>query len=270
MPPRKASNKRKRKSTLSTPKKRARHQSTSSVHTEDAQEPEEATDEYWPAEKILAESARKYLIKWEDNPRTGETYSPTWEWKSFANAELIQDFENSKAEREAAGVRLGARQARDAAATTPSPPPADHSQSLISASASTKRRREPPSSSEVSSFSSSPSTPLFVENSQSSRGSASYQPTREPSNIPSAPDSSVSNSYIPTTQEVSGSDQDSTVFRQPSGSYQDHSTTQETAGSGLPESSRAVSEDDATSGRVCSLVGKLYTYAYACLGFATF
>ncbi|MCJ1286065.1 hypothetical protein MMC26_005407 [Xylographa opegraphella] len=38
---------------------------------------------------IINEKGRKYLIDWEDDPETGEKYQPTWEPKSYANAEAV-------------------------------------------------------------------------------------------------------------------------------------------------------------------------------------
>ncbi|MCJ1390188.1 hypothetical protein MMC18_003046 [Xylographa bjoerkii] len=38
---------------------------------------------------IINEKGAKYLIDWEDDPETGEKYQPTWELKSYANAEAV-------------------------------------------------------------------------------------------------------------------------------------------------------------------------------------
>ncbi|KAI9828413.1 MAG: hypothetical protein M1832_002841 [Thelocarpon impressellum] len=51
---------------------------------------------FYRIKDIIGESKRKYLIDWEDNPSTGDSYEPSWEPKANANAEAVADWEARK------------------------------------------------------------------------------------------------------------------------------------------------------------------------------
>ena len=38
----------------------------------------DADGDFWAIKDIIEESKLKYKVDWEDNPRTGEKYAPTW------------------------------------------------------------------------------------------------------------------------------------------------------------------------------------------------
>lgn len=50
---------------------------------------------------ILDESETAFLIDWEDNPKTGEIYEPTWEPKEYVEPGAVLDWEQAKAKKEA-------------------------------------------------------------------------------------------------------------------------------------------------------------------------
>ncbi|KAI9766257.1 MAG: hypothetical protein M1840_006671 [Geoglossum simile] len=70
-------------------------------------------DKLWTVRTIQAEKGNKYLIDWEDDPVTGESYAPTWEPKAYANQEAIDDWEGQK--------RLKATPTAMSTAVAPSP-----------------------------------------------------------------------------------------------------------------------------------------------------
>ncbi|KAF2497214.1 hypothetical protein BU16DRAFT_526234 [Lophium mytilinum] len=105
-------NKRKRASSTSITKpapKKARADSGKAAPTETPAaladpQPSSSADsqeDLCPARAILQENKRKYLIAWENNPVTGEEYDPTWEPKSNANEELVAEWKQVKAEKQA-------------------------------------------------------------------------------------------------------------------------------------------------------------------------
>lgn len=49
-------------------------------------------DREYKIRTIVAESRKKYLIDWEDDEQTGETFEPTWEPKAYANQLAIEDW----------------------------------------------------------------------------------------------------------------------------------------------------------------------------------
>ena len=53
----------------------------------------------YKARRILDERKGQYRIDWENDEDTGEAYEPTWEPKSFANAELVADWKQRQAEK---------------------------------------------------------------------------------------------------------------------------------------------------------------------------
>lgn len=64
---------------------------------------------------ILDESETHYLIDWEDDKVTGETYKPTWEPKSFVERDAIVAWEEKKAQVEAEKSHVQQPQSRNAA-----------------------------------------------------------------------------------------------------------------------------------------------------------
>lgn len=64
---------------------------------------------------ILDESETHYLIDWEDDKVTGETYTPTWEPKSFVEQDAIVLWEEKKAQVNAEKNRLQQPLSQDAA-----------------------------------------------------------------------------------------------------------------------------------------------------------
>ncbi|KAI9771071.1 MAG: hypothetical protein M1839_002968 [Geoglossum umbratile] len=61
-----------------------------------AKQADDNTDKLWTVRAIQAEKGNKYLIDWEDDPVTGESYAPTWEPKANANKEAIDHWEEQK------------------------------------------------------------------------------------------------------------------------------------------------------------------------------
>lgn len=59
---------------------------------------DESSQQDWEVKAIIAENELSYLIDWEDDPVTGERFSPTWEPKANANAAAIATWERKKAE----------------------------------------------------------------------------------------------------------------------------------------------------------------------------
>ena len=55
---------------------------------------------------IVDESDTKYLISWEDDEVTGESFSDTWEPKRNANQEAIDDWEQQNADKDSKHVTM--------------------------------------------------------------------------------------------------------------------------------------------------------------------
>ncbi|KFY25945.1 hypothetical protein V493_04350 [Pseudogymnoascus sp. VKM F-4281 (FW-2241)] len=64
---------------------------------------------------ILDENETHYLIDWEDDKVTGETYKPTWEPKSFVEQDAIVVWEEKKAQEEADRNHIQQPESQDAA-----------------------------------------------------------------------------------------------------------------------------------------------------------
>ncbi|KPM41571.1 hypothetical protein AK830_g4960 [Neonectria ditissima] len=80
------------------------------------------TEDWYPVRQILDERIVKgkveYLVDWEDNSNTGESYSPTWEQSEDVTEKAIQEWDDKKK-----------ATTEDAAPDQPSPPaPADESE----------------------------------------------------------------------------------------------------------------------------------------------
>ena len=101
------------------PSKRKRNSSNRTSSTK--RQKTKATDttydpeQLWEVKDILAEDKNRYLINWKDNSVTGQSYTPTWEPKSFANEEAIADWERKKRRPAAVterGQSIGLRESR--------------------------------------------------------------------------------------------------------------------------------------------------------------
>ena len=53
-------------------------------------------EDFYAVKDIIDENETHYRIDWENNAATGESYSPTWEPKSFANDEAVADWGKKK------------------------------------------------------------------------------------------------------------------------------------------------------------------------------
>lgn len=169
------------------------------IHTTEYETDDEAqSTQEWPARRILAETARKYLVEWEDNSQTGERYDPTWEWKRGVSAGLVQDWDTRQAAEEAARAqallwkRVSGNRTRPG--VQPSTPPSLDDRQRKQAQHSSPRSLE--------SWNSSP----FIEDSPSPSGSESYLPsTQQPtaSSSTQQPVSSGQDTTHSTTQEAS-------------------------------------------------------------------
>lgn len=86
--------KRKKGSTSETPpsKKRRKGDSPSAHHKHGDFDP----DREYQIKSILDETKTHYLISWEDDEASGETFADTWEPKENANREAVQDWRKQK------------------------------------------------------------------------------------------------------------------------------------------------------------------------------
>lgn len=106
-PRRSFTNKRKRNTSYTTPKKKRRRDTDS--------EPE------YPAKRILQETETQFLIEWDCvDPDTNEPYEPSWVVKSDANEALTTEWEQDKARQRA--VRAS-RVIEEDSSYSPEPPP---------------------------------------------------------------------------------------------------------------------------------------------------
>ncbi|KAI9707765.1 MAG: hypothetical protein M1836_000727 [Candelina mexicana] len=102
--------KRKRQSESSTSRsKRVRYDNgTGESSTSAPQDNVPSADgELWKVKDIIEENRTQYLIDWEDDPKTGRSYEPTWEPKGNANREAVKDWQKKKRERAAQSVVEG-------------------------------------------------------------------------------------------------------------------------------------------------------------------
>lgn len=65
------------------------------------QKPTRTSSDYFVIRGVLQYKNGKYLVDWEDNPDTGEKYSPTWEPKKNLNEEALQDWKETQAKQRA-------------------------------------------------------------------------------------------------------------------------------------------------------------------------
>ncbi|KFZ00112.1 hypothetical protein V498_00295 [Pseudogymnoascus sp. VKM F-4517 (FW-2822)] len=80
-------------------------------------------DQLYDLRDILDESETHYLIDWEDDKVTGETYEPTWEPKSFVEQDAIVIWEAKKAQVEVEKNQVQQPQSQDAAEVLNPVPP---------------------------------------------------------------------------------------------------------------------------------------------------
>lgn len=178
-----AARKRKRDSSVATcsPNKQRRQAVASSsasantssptYHAEHQTDDEAPSTQEWPARRILAETARKYLVEWEDNSQTGERYDPTWEWKKGVSKGLVQEWKDRQAAEEAARAQALLRKrgsgTRTRPVARPSTPPSTGDRCGGEA--------QQTSSHSLASWHSSP----FIEDSPSPSSSGSYRPSTQ-------------------------------------------------------------------------------------------
>ncbi|KAH0541758.1 hypothetical protein FGG08_003780 [Glutinoglossum americanum] len=112
-------------------------------------------DKLWTVRSIQAEKGNKYLIDWEDDPVTGESYAPTWEPKANANKEAIDHWEEQKLLK--------------ATTTAPTPAPATATAPTLKTGPNPSRKRHRKSKSESESASASASTTNVAANDPSSQ-----------------------------------------------------------------------------------------------------
>lgn len=87
--PRSPPNKRKKKET-------PRREDTPPAGLDEFEEASTSEETLYKAKCILNESKTKYQIDWIDDPKTGESFKPTWEPKGNANKELVDDWKRRK------------------------------------------------------------------------------------------------------------------------------------------------------------------------------
>jgi hypothetical protein len=170
-----APKKRKRASLLTTPKKRRRQLQPSAASTPasnlagtSTQDPDE-----WPAIRILQESARKYLVDWQDHPTTGEHYAPSWVWKSWVTPALKADWEEQKEASKSAEAPSTNESRSNSRHTSSSP-----RRSAVTPSPTSDVEHGSPTNQTSQESHDSPilDTQTFIEDTGSSEGAASYQP----------------------------------------------------------------------------------------------
>ncbi|MCJ1434337.1 hypothetical protein MMC27_003704 [Xylographa pallens] len=127
---------------------------------------------------IINEKGSKYLIDWEDDPETGEKYQPTWEPKSYANAEAVAAWKQKRRKRKQSKSNRSTRSTAspatsvDTQTATESPPRITRSRRRLIVDPSSspvvnhQQRQEPATQevpSTVDSQSSSPSGPAIAQ-----------------------------------------------------------------------------------------------------------
>ncbi|GAB7360655.1 hypothetical protein MBLNU230_g0534t1 [Neophaeotheca triangularis] len=87
----------------STAPKKRRGRPSNSPPSPPAQHPhgDIDADREYKLRNILNETSTHYLIDWEDDTETGESFDPSWEPKENANPEAVADWENVKAAKSA-------------------------------------------------------------------------------------------------------------------------------------------------------------------------
>ncbi|KAK4565808.1 hypothetical protein LTR86_003657 [Recurvomyces mirabilis] len=90
-------NKRKQSTTLDQSRKRVKGTPIKGAPTSPHPHREIDPDEYFAVRSILDERPGQYLVDWEDSPRTGEAYQPTWEPKKNVTAAAIKEWKAGNA-----------------------------------------------------------------------------------------------------------------------------------------------------------------------------
>lgn len=238
--------KRKRKSHLTTPNKRRRTlQSPASTPASEVTDPPTQEQEVFPARRILQESARKYLVDWEDHPITGEKYPPSWEWKKDVGAGLIADWEAHQ--KKTSQTTTEADEASDDCTEQPPSAPPSRRRPVIPSSSPSAQQTEPEeSTSRVPLDTPSPDLGAFVEQTGGPAGSWSYHTSTQevPSTYVSDSVALGTNSQFNTTEEESGTGEDTQSGAQETG------TSQEGSNSYHPEPSASVDQGNSTDNTV--------------------
>jgi hypothetical protein len=241
--------KRKRKSLLTTQNKRRRQlqSSASTPASEPASERAELSTqepEEWPAKSILHESARKFLVDWENHPTTGEQYPPNWVWKKDVTPALLAYWEEQKRTKRTSTTTHTA----PASTSFPGAPcPPRRRRTLVPSSTPSAEQGGPAdTASQVPVDPPTPDIRAFIEDTGSPEGSASYRPSTQDvtSTYVSTSGAPGSNSQILATQEDSGAGEATQA------GYQETTTPQEGCSSYRPHCSASVDKVTATGDTV--------------------
>ncbi|KAK3679809.1 hypothetical protein LTR78_000185 [Recurvomyces mirabilis] len=132
-------NKRKQSITLDQSRKRVKGTPIQGASASPHPHGEIDPDEYFAVRSILDERPGQYLVDWDDSPRTGEAYQPTWEPKKNVTAAAIKEWKAGNAPPPSAAVpsTLPSAAASALPSATASPAPA----TLVSAPSKKVRGR---------------------------------------------------------------------------------------------------------------------------------
>ncbi|KAL9083884.1 MAG: hypothetical protein Q9165_008354 [Trypethelium subeluteriae] len=83
-----------------TPAKRQRRSDNTFASESSAKKPKTQPSDYFEIRDVLEYKNGRYLVQWEDNPDTGEKYTPTWEPKKNLNEGALEYWKQNQAKQQ--------------------------------------------------------------------------------------------------------------------------------------------------------------------------